>query len=205
MKSESAKHSNNRFILASASPRRRGLLAEWGFSFDVFPSPVDEPDAGLQEGSPAEVAKALAEFKADQVARMHPDAIVLGADTVVALDGTLYGKAEDAADARRILSTLMHHTHEVITGVAIIDGRTGRREVAADESLITMTPMTPSQLDAYIESGMWQGKAGAYGVQDHDDQFVKQLDGSFTNVVGLPKDLVIAVLARFGLEPSSTS
>jgi septum formation protein len=178
------------------------LLSQWGFVFDTVPSPVDEPDAAELGGSPVDVAMSLATFKADQVARLHPDAIVLGADTVVALDGELYGKPDDADDARRILSTLMHHTHEVITGVTLIDGKSGRREAAVDESRITMTPMTPSQLDAYIESGLWQGKAGAYGVQDHDDQFVKRLDGSFTNVVGLSKDLVTSMLASFGIEPT---
>lgn len=153
-------------------------------------------------GSAADVAKALSTFKAEHVSKIRPDSIVLGADTVVALDGVLYGKPNDADDARRILSILMHHTHEVITGVTLIDGKTQRCEVAVDESHITMTPMTPSQLDAYIESGLWQGKAGAYGVQDHDDQFVKRLDGSFTNVVGLPKELVTSMLARFGIEPT---
>lgn len=141
----------------------------------------------------------LSEFKADSVARLHPDAIVLGADTVVALDGKLYGKPRDADDARRILSTLMHHRHQVVTGITVIDGRSGRRVVVSDESHITMTPMSPDQLDAYIESGLWEGKAGAYGVQDHDDQFVKRLEGSFTNVVGLPKDLVMSTLASFGI------
>ncbi len=200
MNTRHAESSRNRFILASASPRRRGLLLEWGFEFDVVPSPVDEPDASQIDGSPAEVAKALSTFKAEQVARMHPEAIVLGADTVVALDGVLYGKPEDAEGARRILSALMPHTHKVVTGVTVIDGMTKRREESADVSRITMTPMTPVQLDAYIESGLWQGKAGAYGVQDHNDQFVKRLDGSFTNVVGLPEDLVTSMLARFGIE-----
>ncbi len=193
--------SKKSFILASASPRRKGLLSEWGFEFEVIPSPVDEPDASTYEGLPADVAMALSTFKAEQVARLHPDTIILGADTVVALDAVLYGKPKDAEDARRILSTLMHHTHDVVTGITIIDGLTNRRQIESDMSRITMTPMTPAQLDAYIESGLWHGKAGAYGVQDHDDQFVKNLDGSFTNVVGLPLELATSMLAKFGIEP----
>jgi len=178
------------------------LLTQWGFAFDVVPSPVDEPATSSQRGSPEDVAMALSKFKAENVFQIRSRATVLAADTVVALDGKLYGKPNDASDARRILSDLMHHPHDVITGVTLIDGRTGKREIASETSRITMTPMSPEQLDAYIDSGLWKGKAGAYGVQDHDDEFVRKLEGNFSNVVGLPKGLVVSMLATCEINPT---
>src|SRR5690606_16552822 len=127
--------------------------------------------------------------------------VILGADTVVALDGEIFGKAKDAADARRILATLMRNPHEVITAVTLLDAASGMREIAYAVTRVTMTPMSPEQLDAYIAGGLWEGKAGAYGIQDHDDAFVQRLEGSYSNVMGLPMEMVARMLARWGIEP----
>jgi septum formation protein len=179
------------------------LLAEAGYAFSVDPARLTEPEAHLGPVSPAAFAEALSYFKARSVAGRVHEGTVLGADTVVALGDELFGKATDAADARRILTALMHHPHMVVTGVTVLDAATLRREVTHDVTYVTMTPMSPDQLDAYIASGLWEGKAGAYGIQDHDDAFVQKLEGSFSNVVGLPMELVRAMLKRWGVAPES--
>ncbi|HRX86368.1 MAG TPA: Maf family protein [Phycisphaerae bacterium] len=215
-----------RLILASASPRRRELLAEAGYAFTVRASGVDEEAPRATRG-PADLAEQLSFAKAQAVARelagegadgsvgdaastdtggsvgRGAGAIVLGADTVVAAAGVLYGKALDAGDARRILTVLLHTPHEVITGVTLLDAATGRYETAHAVTWVTMTPMTAEELDAYLASNLWAGKAGAYGIQDHDDKFVQRLEGSFTNVVGLPMELVSQLLGRWGIEPGA--
>lgn len=187
-------------ILASASPRRRELLHDAGYSFEVAPSDVDE-DQETPTAGPAELAERLSALKASAVARGLARGIVLGADTVVSAAGVLYAKARDADDARRILGVLTHTPHEVITGVTLVDAATHRRETAHAVTRVHMTPMTPTQLEAYIASGLWEGKAGAYGIQDHDDAFVQRLEGSFTNVVGLPMELVTRMLTEWGIRP----
>ena len=190
-------------MLASASPRRRQLLVDAGYVFDVVHPTINEPDPGDLHVGAAAFAEALSFLKARSVAEGMEGAIVIGADTVVALHGKLYGKPTDAGDARRILSTLMVETHEVYTGVTFIDTRTSRRVITHDLTRVTMTPMTDDQLDVYLDSGLWQGKAGAYGIQDHDDQFVRDLDGDFSNVVGLPLKLVEETLTRWGYPPAT--
>ena len=191
-----------RFVLASASPRREELLREAAYVFDVIPSDVDEPSEFDEGVDPAQIAEWLAQLKARAVAGRLKCGVVLGADTVVALNGRLYGKAVDADDARRILTDLMHSPHQVITGVTLIDAATGREETAHAVTRVVMTPMPPETLDAYLASNLWRGKAGAYGIQDHDDAFVQSLDGSFSNVVGLPMELLGAMFERWGIRPS---
>ena len=192
-----------RLVLASASPRRRQLLADAGYDFEVAPSIIAEPESTDSHVGAAAFAEALSFLKASSVAEGREDALVIGADTVVALHGKLYGKPADVYDALRILSALMVETHDVITGVTFIDTRAERRAITHDLTRVTMTPMTAEQLDAYLESGLWRGKAGAYGIQDHDDQFVRQLEGDFSNVVGLPLKLVEETLTRWGHPPLS--
>ena len=154
--------------------------------------------------TPAEWAAELALLKARTVSKRIDRWIVLGADTIVVAGGQVYGKPADEYDARRILSTLMHTPHEVITGVALVDAATGRRELLHDTTRIVMSPMTAEQFDAYIASGLWRGKAGAYGIQDHEDAFVREIDGSFSNVVGLPMELVGEMLRDWGIYPRGT-
>lgn len=169
-------------VLASASPRRRELLARLGLDFDVLPSDADEtwPD-GV---APGEAAAVIALRKAAQVSRQRPDALVLGADTVVVLDGVVLGKPPTPEAARTTLRTLSGRTHTVYTGLALVY-RTA--EVTAFEGTdVTFAPLADAEIDAYVETGSPMDKAGSYGIQDLSALFVERIEGDFYNVVGLP-------------------
>ena len=198
---KSPPQNHHRLVLASASPRRRELLADAGYVLEVMPADVDEAQPVARGQTPAAWAARLALLKARAVAERIDRGVVLGADTIVVADGEIHGKPRDAVDARRILATLLRTPHEVITGVALVDAATGRHETHHDTTRIVMSPMTPEQLDGYIAGGLWRGKAGAYGIQDHGDAFVREISGSFTNVVGLPMELLGAMLAAWGICP----
>lgn len=183
-----------KLVLASASPRRRELLAQLGYEFDVVPPAVDET---VDTSLPAErQAEALAERKAEAVAGRVGDAIVLAADTLVACEGRTIGKAADEAEARQILQLLTTHRHAVITGICVLDTTTGRKEVTHDVTWVQMRPMTAEELDAYIATCGWRDKAGAYAIQEGGDRFVERLEGSESNVVGLPTELVERLVPR---------
>lgn len=189
-----------KLVLASSSPRRRMLLAEAGYDFDVVDPPIEEPADLGSELSPAERAEALAYFKARSVADGMGRAYVIGADTVVASAGEsaqVLGKPADRVDAERMLRSLSGTRHQVITGVALL-GPGARRQIASDLTHVTMRPMTDAQIEAYIESGEWIGKAGAYAIQETADRFVDKIEGSLTNVVGLPVELVIRMISAAG-------
>lgn len=185
-------------ILASTSPRRRQLLAEAGYAFEAVTPRFEEPDDPLPHVSPTMHVESLAYFKARSVAGEYFQQTILAADTLAFHDNTLIGKPSDAADARAILSRLAGTSHQVITGVALLAPASGRRLLQHDVSIIHMRPLTSRQIDAYIETGEWQGKAGAYGIQDHGDEFVERYEGSFTNIVGLPMELLGRMLANWG-------
>ena len=182
-----------RLILASSSPRRRHLLAEAGFDFEVVPPATEEPlelAAGLP---PAQQAEALAYFKARSVAGDHPQAFVLGADTVVAVGGGVLGKPADRPEAGQMLRCLSGTRHAVITGVALLGPR-GFRRIDSETTFVTMRPMSDGEVEAYLASGEWMGKAGAYAIQETADRFVDKVEGSFRNVVGLPVELISRML-----------
>lgn len=184
------------FVLASGSPRRRQLLEEAGYKFKVIVPPLPEPAGDSAYSSAAQQVEALAYFKARCVHEsFRPGVPVLGADTVVAAGGAVIGKPRDSAHAREILSTLMGTAHQVITGVALIDP-TGIRILASETTDVRMRPMSPTELDEYIAAGQWRGKAGAYGIQDRNDAFVECLEGSFSNVVGLPMERLNGLFAQ---------
>jgi septum formation protein len=189
-----------RFILASASPRRQALLRDAGYVFEVDPPEVDEtPPPGLL---PSKVALHLAQVKATAVAARHPDDVVLAADTVVAFGDTMLGKPVDAADARKMLKLLSGTTHIVITGVCV----TRVSEPAFFKSTrvmsaVKMRQMTPGEIDRYVESKEWEGKAGGYGIQDKDPFVVRQ-SGSHTNIVGLPMSAARQLLEEAGIKPT---
>lgn len=177
------------FILASGSPRRRELLTAAAYDFSVVVPAIPEPDEALGGLAPSQQAEALAYFKAREVADQCPDSVVLGADTLVSVGGRVLGKPGDRREAERMLRTLSGTRHQVVTGVAIIRPD-GQRLIASDCTHVTMRRMTEEEIRAYLDSGEWEGKAGAYAIQETADRFVQRLEGSFSNVVGLPMELV---------------
>lgn len=195
--------SMSRLILASNSPRRRQLLSEAGYEFKVVIPPWPEPSCAALRLGPADFAEAASYYKAKAVASLCSCGVILAADTVVARGGTIFGKPVDREDARAILSSLAGTRHEVITGVSILDAQTGRRLIAHDRTWVHMRPMSEPDLVTYLDSGLWRGKAGAYGIQDCTDQFIERIEGSFTNVVGLPMELLGQLLGRFGITPTA--
>ena len=182
------------FILASRSPRRRDLLKRAHYRFRVVPPTLPEPPTPAGHVNPRELAEALAYFKARSVRTAHPGAIVLGADTVVARSGRIFGKANDEADARRTLRELSGTAHEVITALAMLlpgrDGGDPTRLLAAETTRIVMRELGDEEIARYVDSGEWRDKAGAYAVQETGDAFIDHIDGSFSNVVGLPMELL---------------
>jgi septum formation protein len=191
-----------RLVLASASPRRAQLLEAAGFTFDVVPAEVDE---SMQPGeTPDGHVRRLALSKARHVAAFRPDDLVLGADTEVNVDGLVLGKPRDDAEAVTILRRLSGRLHEVVTGVAVVRGP--REAVGLDRTLVHFSQLSEEDLAWYVASGEPFDKAGAYGIQGRASRFVDRIEGSYSNVVGLPVSLVVRLLREFGalrvLEPS---
>ncbi len=176
---------SKRIILASGSPRRRHLLHQIGISFTVDQSHVPEDTAGY--ASPAEIVLDLSRRKAAEVASRHSDAWIIGADTIVVLDGAVLGKPTDAPDAARMLRLLSGRTHEVYTGFCILE-KPGDRSVCDYEvTHVTFRTLSEGEIDAYVRSGSPMDKAGAYGIQDdYGAIFVERIDGCFYTVVGFP-------------------
>jgi septum formation protein len=179
-----------RIILASASPRRRDLMTEAGYAFEVVVAEVDESAIAIEGHDAVRHAEFLALAKARDVARRFPDRIVVGADTVVDFQGQIIGKPADAADAARITRMLFSAPHRVVTGLAILWQQKGVEIVRSDITTVYPRTMTAEQLTRHIEGGTWEGKAGAYAIQEGGDEFVDHIEGSFTNVVGLPMELL---------------
>ena len=181
-----------KFILASASPRRRELLSGLVSRFCVQPSRFEEVPSGLP---PARTALSFAVGKAEDVAARFPGQIVLGADTVVSLGGDVLGKPRDAADAAATLRRLSGCTHSVFTGICLI-GR-GKKLCATEESRVTFFELSDALIAQYVASGLPLDKAGSYGIQD-GYPLVRALEGSYTNVVGLPVERVRTMLEELG-------
>ena len=178
-----ADHEQLHVVLASRSPRRIDLIAQLGITAEVVPADIDEtPRTGEQ---PAEYVKRLAESKARAVQeRLSTDALVLGADTTVDLDGVIFGQPGDEADARRMLKLLSARTHRVHTGVAVVRPDSVASLVVT--SMVTFEPVTDALLDWYIGTGEWQGKAGSYAIQGLGGTLVQSTRGSMSNIIGLP-------------------
>lgn len=192
-------------ILASASPRRRQLLASAGIRFEVQPADIVE-DLPEESHSPELEAQRLALAKARAVADGRPPdgrwdgRWVLGADTIVVLGRRIIGKPRDEADALAILSRLSGSTHRVITGLALVEcGAELRTLVRSDETRITMRTIPPEEIRRYVDSGAGEGKAGAYAIQEGGDKYVERMEGSLTNVVGLPMELLKRMLSEAGI------
>jgi septum formation protein len=167
-----------RLILASASPQRRAILTQAGLSFDVRPASVEEET----EGEPVAVAEANARAKAEA---LGVAGLVLGADTLVAVDGDILGKPDDAAQARAFLERLAGRSHEVVGGFALAED--GAVVVAGvEKTTVTFRAATPALLDWYVGTGEWEGRAGGYAIQGAGAVLVSGIEGDYLNVVGLP-------------------
>lgn len=186
-------------VLASSSPRRQELLRNAGIRFEVQPADLNE------DPLPGEIAKSCAErlarAKALAVARQHPNDCVLGADTVVVVDGELLGKPNDAEDATRMLRMLSGREHQVITGVCLVAGE--RVTVASETTRVTVIEITDDEIADYVSSGEPMDKAGAYAIQGIASRWVPRIDGDYSNVVGLPVALVVRMLREHGCERES--
>lgn len=185
-----------KFIVASASPRRRELLEFFGFDFEVIPSGADET---LPENIDAcEAVKELSKRKAESVFVENKDAVVLGCDTVVSLDGEILGKPTDEEAARKMLRALSGRTHQVFSGVTIM-GK-DKAETFAVCSDVEFYELSDEDIDSYIKTGEPMDKAGAYGIQGLGGALVKKIDGDYYNIVGLPISRTIRALAGFRVQ-----
>ena len=175
-------------ILASASPRRSELLQQLGTLFEVIIGEAAETQP--EHLTPHETAQVNAYRKARVVAKRFPDALVLGADTVVCVDTQLFGKPSDSADARRMLAALQGREHQVITGVCLIHLRAHRQKTFAVSTAVTFRALEAGDIDNYLAKIDPRDKAGGYAIQEHGHMIVEKLEGSYSNVVGLPVERV---------------
>lgn len=180
-------------VLASASPRRADLLRSVGLEFAVVPADIDE--SVRRHETPAAYVARLSQEKAAKVAAAVPDAIVVAADTTVDVDGQILEKPIDDVDARRMLTLLSGRRHLVHTGVTVVGGGSGDVATLVVETAVTFVELDRRAIDWYLSTGEADGKAGAYGIQGAAAAFVGRVDGSVTNVIGLPLAETVALLA----------
>jgi septum formation protein len=185
-------------VLASASPRRRELLRNAGFTFEV--QPADIPETPQPGESPNDCAERLAQEKALSVAQRRPLDIVLGADTIVVVDGQQLGKPSDAADATRMLRMIAGRDHRVITGVCLVVG--GKQSVASETTRVVVSEIAEEEIADYVASGEPMDKAGAYAIQGIASRWITKIEGDYGNVVGLPVALVFRMLREQGFDVS---
>ncbi len=190
-------------ILASASPRRRELMTYLGLPFRIVPAPG--PEVPPDEADAGRTAWYLSLQKAVQVAQAHPEALVIGADTVVEVDGLILGKPHDEADARRMLRLLSGREHRVYTGVSLVRYGVYPTVGSYSDTRMAMTrvffrELTDAEIDSYVATGEPMDKAGAYGYQGRAGLYVERIEGDYYNVVGLPMCLLGQMLSKAGVE-----
>lgn len=187
------------FVLASGSPRREQLLTQYGYEFCVVP-PDDSAECGVCSGeTPPELVGRLAFQKARDVAQRYRTGVFLGADTIVECCGQVLGKPVDREDARRILLLLRNREHHVYSGVCLWRRPQDGTLIRVDRTTLIMDDFSEQQLEAYLDTDLWEGKAGAFGYQDEHD-WLRITQGSETNVVGLPMELLANMLGEFAPE-----
>jgi septum formation protein len=184
----------DRIILASGSPRRRELLDTLGVAFDIVPADIDE--SVLEGEEPVEYVLRLGEQKAAAVSVLHPERLVIAADTTVDVDGEILGKPIDADDARRMLRLLSGRQHRVHTGLAVCRGE--QRLTAVETTVVTFAALDDAIVDWYVGTGEPFDKAGGYGMQGKASVLVERIDGSVTNVIGLPLALLQRLTTALG-------
>jgi len=183
-------------ILASSSPRRRQLLLEAGYEFEVI-TPSESAECGIcSSETPPELVARLAYQKAEDVARRLDAGLAVGCDTVAECLGQILGKPKNRQHAREMLSLLRGREHRVYSGLCLWRRPGDTTSVSVEVTRLVMDPITDSQLDAYLDTNQWEGKAGAFGYQDGND-WVRVLNGSESNVVGLPMELLARMLREF--------
>ena len=180
-------------ILASGSPRRRELLDLMGLTYTVETPDADESFSGR----PSETVMEISRRKAAAVAARHSDSIIIAADTLVFADSIL-GKPHTPERAKEMLRSLVGNWHHVYTGITVINTRSGRILRNVDKTRVHLVPMTEQEIDAYVATGEPLDKAGAYGIQGMGGMFVDRIDGSYSNVVGLPMSMLRTMLAQIG-------
>jgi nucleoside triphosphate pyrophosphatase len=178
-------------LLASTSPQRRAILAQLGIPFDVAPPAYEEHDP--PGAAPVDVVRAHAQGKARSVAGVADGRPVLGVDTEVVLDGVVYGKPANAAEAEAMLEALGGRTHVVVSGLCLVTP--GWEELEHEETRVSFRPLTPRDLGRYVASREWEGRAGAYAIQGLGGGLVERIEGDYLNVVGLPGALLVGLLA----------
>lgn len=187
-------------ILASTSPQRRALLEQLNFPFSVVAPRLAEET--LEANCDLHDAMAhLALAKANSVASLYDDALIIGCDTVVVLDGMVLGKPKDRREAKNMLTALSGQSHQVLSGLAVSDVRSGRSLCRCAETTVFMRPFSQSEVEAYIATGESIGRAGSYAIQERGVFLTEGIKGSWTNVVGLPLELLAELLKEFGKDP----
>ncbi|HKP93155.1 MAG TPA: Maf family protein [Chthoniobacterales bacterium] len=189
-----------RFVLASSSPRRRELLAEAGYEFEVLSPPGDE--VSHQWLTVRELTVWNAAHKAARVSELAPDAVVLAADTLVTIDGDILGKPSDFSDAVTMLRRLSGRAHEVWTAVCVRFAASGETETFQEMSRVHFRDLDENAIRRYLGRIDPLDKAGAYAAQGHGTEIIERIDGSYSNVVGLPMERTARVLRDFGIEPA---
>jgi septum formation protein len=190
---------SKRLILASASPRRKELLATITSDFEILPSAVDERTIAVTGLEPAEVAQKLAGVKAIDVAAQVSHGIVIGADTIVVLEGRILGKPRDHAEARVMLRALRGQEHDVITGLCVIDVESKATEQICVTTKVKMRPFDDLTLENYVAGGEPMDKAGAYAIQGEGAVLIEGIEGCYSNVIGLPIHTLERLLKKFGI------
>jgi septum formation protein len=193
-----------RLILASASPRRKSLLSEAGYTFVVHPSDFDEESVSRTGLTPADFALRLAVAKANAVVPSFPNDVILAADTIVAFGEQILGKPSDPLQARQMLELLSGTTHLVITGLVVLCQSKAHFATDTVTSAVRMHLLTSQQIERYVFSEAWRGKAGGYGIQDNDP-FVQRMTGCMTNIVGLPMTSARRMLHEAGVHRKRTA
>jgi septum formation protein len=184
-------------ILASSSPRRRDLLASLGLTFQVVPAAIQEIPSPQEAAT--DFAARVAEKKALAVGHRHPEAWVIGADTVVVVDGEIFGKPHDREDAKRMLQRLANREHRVITGYALIHAAGEKKIKGAEETRVKISALEEREIAWYINTGEPFDKAGGYAIQGKGAFMVERIEGSYTNVVGLPLSQLVRLFKQVGI------
>jgi septum formation protein len=190
-------HKSMKLILASTSPRRAEILHDAGFSFTVVASAVDETP--IPGESPSDLVQRLADAKAElAAARAVGPAIILAADTVVTLEGRIFGKPHSAGDARHMLENLSGRTHAVVTGVTLIRLPDAERRTFVESTLVHFAQLSAEEISRYLATEEPHDKAGAYAIQGRAGRYIPRIEGDYFNVVGLPLSHVTQALAELG-------